>query len=212
MAATEAALAHKTAGDLTIQEIASEVGVDAKTVNYYFGGKCGLMEAMSHEIIRDSPYCRYSSISYDCISQKSIRPLIEELADFYYSRPALLKIHFAYYDRSTSPDPKFVKNIIEDLINAGIYKRNFDMNFLIASILGTLTAPLFATSDKANIRGKLRSPEWIDHVSTMIDLPLMADLRSLMKTHDQHADFDHTFEAYAPRSEDVVKSRKGSSA
>jgi AcrR family transcriptional regulator len=187
MAATEAALLYKTVRELKIRDVATEAGVDATIVNYYFGGKDGLMEAMFHEIMREAPYRQYESISQKCVEEKSIRPLIEELAKFYYSRPALIKmtlfeissssskVHSAYNRKYFASTPKFVKRILDDLSKAEIYTDRFDNNFLMASILGMLTAPLFSTSDKPNITDRLNSMEWIDHVSTMIDLALRTD-------------------------------------
>jgi AcrR family transcriptional regulator len=196
MAATEAALEHKTVREIKIRDVAADVGVDATIVNYYFGGKDGLMEAMFLEIMHEAPYPRYENISQRCVSEKSIRPLIEEMANFYYSRPALTrmtllemiisssKVHSTYHNRYFASTPTFVKRIIEDMIKADIYNGCFDRHFLTASILGMLTAPLFSTSDKPNITERLRTVEWVDHVSALIDLALKATTGPIGEAHD----------------------------
>jgi AcrR family transcriptional regulator len=190
MLATEAALMGKAASELTIREIAAEAGVSSAMINYYFGGKDGLQVAMLHEVMKDAPYARYESISQDCVAQKSIRPLIEQLAQFYYSRPGLMKmaisemiaesstVKAAYRARYFDCTPVFVERVIQLMIDLGIYSRHTNSTFMTSSILSMLCSPLFSISEKFSISDKIKRQDWVNHVSQIVDLSMIAPLSS----------------------------------
>jgi len=183
MEAAEAALMSKTAKEIKIREIAAAAGVNEAMINYYFGGKDGLMVAMFHEIMGDAPYSHYERISRACIEQQSIKPLIQELGEFYYARPGLIrmtiveivnnssKVKAAYRARYFDSTPAFVERVVQAMIDRGIYCPN-NVKFATTSILSMLTAPLFSISERFSTIDKLVSPEWMDHIARMIDLAL----------------------------------------
>jgi AcrR family transcriptional regulator len=183
MEAAEAALMSKTAKEIKIRDIAAAAGVNEAMINYYFGGKDGLMVAMFHEIMGDAPYSRYEDILIACIDQESIKPLVQHLGNFYYSRPGLIRmtivemvndtsqVKAAYRSRYFDSTPVFAERVIQGMIDRGIYAPNH-VKFATTSILSMLTAPLFSISEKFGAAGKLGSPEWIDHIARMVDLTL----------------------------------------
>jgi AcrR family transcriptional regulator len=184
MAAAEAALKNKTASEIKIRDIAAEAGVNATVVNYYFGGKDGLMIAILHELMRNAPHGMYETISTECIEARSIKPLVEAFARFYYAQPGLIRmimnemmsvtseIRSAYRARYVDSTPEFVERLIESMINLGIYNRHFDARYLSASILKMLLAPLGSHSSKYGLSDDLAGAEWVDFISGIIDLAL----------------------------------------
>jgi AcrR family transcriptional regulator len=184
MEAAEAALTNKTANEIKVRDIAAEAGVDATIVNYYFGGKDGLMIAILHEIMRDAPYGMYETISSECIKAQSIKPVVKEFAKFYYSRSGVIRMTMnemisttsevknAYQARYCDSTPEFVERLIQSMMDLGIYNRHFDAKYLALSILRMLLAPVGSSSSKYSLSDELARSEWTDFISGIIDLAL----------------------------------------
>jgi AcrR family transcriptional regulator len=186
MKAAEAALSDKTAKEITIHEIASAAGVNDAMIHYYFGGKDGLMVAIFEEIMRDAPYKNSERIIADCVNQESIRPLIGELCDFYYSRKSFIrmtivefissssKINAAYRNRYFDVTPSFVERVLESLVKSSIYNRSFDIKFVTSSIFSMIIGPivLLSSTKVLSVSDQLYSGEWIDEISRLIDFSL----------------------------------------
>jgi AcrR family transcriptional regulator len=185
MKAAEAVLTDKTSHEITLHEIASAANVSEAMIHYYFGGKEGLMVAILDEIMRDAPYKHAKSITQDCITQRSIKPLVERLATFYYSKASLIrmtmaelstmssKVRAAYGSRYFDVTPVVVENLMQAMIDEGVYENHFDVKFLASSLFGLIMAPIvILTSTKVLSTEKMDSPEWIDNISSFIDLAL----------------------------------------
>jgi AcrR family transcriptional regulator len=196
MEAAEEALMNKTAKEIKIRDIAAKAGVNEAMINYYFGGKDGLMVAMFHEIMGDAPYSRYEDILHACVDQESIKPLVQHLGNFYYSRPGLIRmtivemvndtsqVKAAYRSRYFDSTPAFVERVIQAMIDRGIYVPSH-IKFATTSILSMLTSPLFSISEKFGAAGNLGSPEWIEYIARMIDLMLKSPLPAVPAEPDK---------------------------
>jgi AcrR family transcriptional regulator len=184
LAAAEAALKDKTAQEVKVRDIAAEAGVNATIVNYYFGGKDGLMVAILHEVMRDAPYGKYDPLLAACVKAQSIGPVVEEFARFYYSRPGLIRmtmnemmstsseVKAAYRARYVDSTPEFVERVIRAMMDLGIYNRHFDPSYLALSVLRMLLAPMGNGAGKYNLSNEQARAEWISFTSGLIDQAL----------------------------------------
>jgi AcrR family transcriptional regulator len=186
MNAAETVLASKTSHEITLHEIASTAEVSEAMIHYYFGGKEGLMVAILDEIMREAPYRYAEAIIQDCIAQQSIRPLVERLATFYYTKASLIKmtmaelstmsskVRAAYGARYFDVTPALVENTIQSMVDHGIYHDHFDVKFMASSLFGMVMGPIvILTSTKVlNMSEEIARPEWIDDISRLIDMAL----------------------------------------
>jgi AcrR family transcriptional regulator len=184
MQAAEVVLEGKTIKETTIREIAAAAGTNEAMINYYFGGKEGLMIALFQETLKNHPKVRATQISAACIAARSIRPLIKELIIHYNVRPSLIRMSIAemisgssevkalYNEKYAKDTPTFICRILEDMIEAKIYQRDLSLEFITMSIMGMMVAPNFLVpvARVLHMSGKLDSAEWIDHVTRTIDL------------------------------------------
>jgi AcrR family transcriptional regulator len=183
MQAAEAALASKTVKETTIREIAAAAGTNEAMINYYFGGKEGLMIALFQEMYKNNPNHSVNAVSDACISSRSIRPLVESLANFYHSRPNLIKMVIleiaaesskikAMYDKKFAAEtPRFIRIVVDNMIDSGIYSPDINVKFTTMSLMSMLVAPNFLTpaAQALEMSDKLDSKEWVDHVADTID-------------------------------------------
>jgi len=188
MRAAETALESKTVKETTTREIAAAAGTNEAMISYYFGGKEGLMVALFHEMNKNNPNKRTEKITKSCICERSIHPLIEELANFYNTRPNLIKMTIAeivagsskiksmYYAKYANDTPDFIEFVLNSMIDANIYNRDFDVKFAVMSIMSMIVAPniLLPVTQALHMSDKLVSAEWIDHIARTIDLPARA--------------------------------------
>jgi AcrR family transcriptional regulator len=184
--ATELALTAKTPKEITVHEIAVAAGVNDAMIHYYFGGKDGLMVAIFDEIMRDAPYKYSEEIIEECISLKSIRPLIARLSKFYASRQALIrmtaielisnssKLEEAYRNRYFDVTPKFVEKLFSSMIDSGIYHKEFDVKFMTSALFSMIVGPmlLLSSTKVLDISDQIYSPEWVDDISRLLDRAL----------------------------------------
>jgi AcrR family transcriptional regulator len=187
MVAAEAVLANKTAKEITLHDVASAAGVDETMIHYYFGGKDGLMIALLEEVMRNAPYRHRDSITQDCIIHKSIEPLVQELADYYYPKISLVrmavemassspKFRTAYMNRYFDVSPKFVTDVVKSMADAGIYSKGFGIKFMSTSVCSLVWGPSIFTlsTELFNIHDELDRPQWIEGVSRLIDVAFKA--------------------------------------
>lgn len=186
MDAAEAALASKTAKETTIREIAAAAGTNEAMIHYYFGGKDGLMMALFMDFMRNHPNTRAEKIADTCISQRTIKPLVEQLAKFYNSRPNLSrmtmsemivgssKIKALYNEKYSHDTPVAIEFVIKSMVNAGIYSRKLNIKFVTMTVMSMIVAPRFLlpATQALELCDKLDSPEWIDHIVQTIDLSI----------------------------------------
>jgi AcrR family transcriptional regulator len=102
MEAAEAALARKSAGEITIREIAEAAGADDAMIHYYFGGKDGLMISLIRDVMKNAPHRKSEQITRSCIEEKSVKPLVISLVKHYYSRPNLLRLIVVEFSSESS--------------------------------------------------------------------------------------------------------------
>jgi AcrR family transcriptional regulator len=189
MEAAEAALTHKTARETTVREIAAAAGANEAMVNYYFGSKDGLWLALFQDVMRNAPYTRSDEIVAACISQESIKPLIEQLADYCCSRKDLIRmislemlsypssIKDVYDDKYSGFTAAFIEYVINSMIDCGIYKKNSNVNFFAISIISSIMMPtlLLYPAASPNVP-EPDSPDWINHIAGTVDLALKSPL------------------------------------
>jgi len=187
MAAAEVVLANKTAYEIKLPEIASAAGVSEAMIYYYFGGKDGLMVAIFDEIMQEAPYRRADDIIKYCIKKKSIEPLIEELVTFYYKRAGLIRmtviemtamssqVKEAYWKKYLDVTPKFLNRLIKSMFDMGIYRNEFDIEFVTSSIFSLIMGPIIFNSNRIlNISEKYSVQELIDKITKFTDTALGA--------------------------------------
>jgi AcrR family transcriptional regulator len=155
-------------------------------IHYYFGGKDGLMMALFMDFIRNHPNTRAEKIADACIAQRTIKPLVEQLAKFYNSRPNLSrmtmsemivgssKIKALYNERYSQDTPAALEFVLKSMISAGIYNRKLNVKFVAMSLMGMVVVPMFVlpATQALEMSDKLDSPEWIDHIVQMIELSI----------------------------------------
>jgi AcrR family transcriptional regulator len=185
MEAAEVVLANKTSYEIKLHEIASVASVSEAMIYYYFGGKDGLMVAIFDELMREAPYRHSEEIINHCIEERSIRPLVEELANFYYKRSGLIRmtavemtarssqVKDAYWSRYLDVTPMFVEKLVHMMVEKGIYRDCFDIKFVTSSLFSLIMGPIVFNSSKAlNIRERLHTSELIDQITRFTDFAM----------------------------------------
>jgi AcrR family transcriptional regulator len=154
IAATEEALAKTTAKELTIREISLAAGINEAMIRYYFGSKEGLLITMLEDFMKEGPHAQEKELLKSCIEKKSIRPLVDALANFYYSHPNIMRMiivetfsasselknaYISRYGRSTYT---LVRSIIDGMKDANIYRKDVDSAFLATFIPREIVGPI----------------------------------------------------------------------
>jgi AcrR family transcriptional regulator len=183
MTAAEFVLADKSAKEITLYDIASAADVDETMIHYYFGGKDGLMIALLDEIMKDAPYKRGESIMHDCIDEKSIKPLIQQLLMYYYPRWGVTrmavemassspKFRSAYIARYFDITPIFIGNVVKNMIDSGVYDRKFDGSFVTTTICSLVWGPFIFSLSTAvrNLDEKVGYAQKIEDLSRIVDV------------------------------------------
>jgi AcrR family transcriptional regulator len=187
MEAAEAALARKSAKEITIREIAAGAGADDAMIRYYFGGKDGLLISLIRDKMKNAPYKKYDEIIHDCISSESIHPLVNSLATHFYSRPNLIRmmiievseedsnIRSLYMDdRYSNETLSLITKSLAAMVDAGIYKKDINVDFTTSALIGMITAPalILNSSETLNSAEKINNPDWINYMAQAIDSTL----------------------------------------
>jgi AcrR family transcriptional regulator len=186
MAAAETTLAHKTAKEATVREIATEAGTNEAMIGYYFGSKDGLLVALFQDVMNKAPSTRAEKIITACIDQESIRPLVEQMYNYCFSRKSLIRmislemlantspIRDIYLDKYSGFTESFISHVIDEMIDKGVYNKHPNVHFFSITIMSTIMMPtaFLHPSASAHDSCKANSPEWIDHISRTIDFTL----------------------------------------
>lgn len=183
LAATENALAYKTAKEITVREISTAAGTSEAMIRYYFGNKEGLLLAVIKAYMDASPHRDAARVTRACLSARSIRPLVEELGKFHYSRPNLIKM-MAVELLSSSSELKeeylrryghciesFVQNAVDALREANIYRADVNAPFLAMSIVRLIVAPIMesAVTGTPERPPEVENGQWQGFIADMID-------------------------------------------
>jgi AcrR family transcriptional regulator len=187
MAAAECVLRSKSAKEITLHDIASAADVDETMIHYYFGGKDGLMIALLDDIMRNAPYKRSEDITRDCIINRTIRPLIQQLLSYYYPRWGLTrmavemassspKFRSAYIARYFDLTPNFIAGISRSMIDNDIYDRRFDANFVTTTICSLVWGPIIfsVSAEVRSVADNISHSQRIDDISRIIDVAFKA--------------------------------------
>jgi len=186
MTAAEAALANKTSKETTVREIAEAAGINKAMIQYYFGGKGGLIMALFLDFVRNHPNSYAEEIADACTSQRTIRPLVERLIKFYNSRPNLSRMTMSevingsskikeLYDEGYSLNtPTTIAFVLKSLMDTGIYRQNLNVKFATISIMSMIVAPpfLWPVARALDLGDSFDSSEWIDHIVRTIDMSM----------------------------------------
>jgi AcrR family transcriptional regulator len=192
MEAAETTLVHKTAKEATVREIAKAAGTNEAMVNYYFGSKNGLLTALFQDVMSKGPHTHSGKIIAECISQKSIRPLIEQMHNYCRSRKSLIRmialemladssaVRDLYVDKYPGFTVSFISDVINEMIDQGIYRKTPNVNFFSISIMSNILMPtaLLHPAASAIESSQSKSSAWIDHIARNIDLALKSNSSS----------------------------------
>jgi AcrR family transcriptional regulator len=180
---TERALATKIAKEITVREISRDAGTHEAMISYYFGSKYGLLVAVFQKYMKNYTKTFEKDIVNFCVSERSIRPLIYAIFDHYYNSPSFTRmcvvellsdiseisdIHNKDYNRSTH---KIIHEVIIGLIDAEVYHRDIDLNFVSIMICMMIIGPILQPNQEKilEIPKKIDSSGWPDIVSRTID-------------------------------------------
>jgi AcrR family transcriptional regulator len=187
MDAAEAALARKSAKEITLREIAAIAGADDTMIRYYFGGKDGLLISLIRDTMKSAPYRQGKEIIRDCIQKNSIHPLVDALAAHFYSRPNLIRLLIVEVSeedsniRSLYKNDKYsyetvscIKKTISAMVEVGTYREDANVDFATSALMGMICAPavIQPSIEELGLAEKINNPKWIDYIAQAIDLPL----------------------------------------
>jgi AcrR family transcriptional regulator len=184
--AAETTLAHKTAKEATVREIAKVAGTNEAMVGYYFGSKNGLLTALFKDVMSKGPHTRSSQITAACVAEESIRPLIDQMYNYCQSRKSLIRmialemladssaIRDLYVDKYPGFTVSYITEVINVLIDEGVYKQSPDVDFFSISIMSSILMPTALLHPAASAIGSSpsESSKWIDHITNIVDLAL----------------------------------------
>jgi AcrR family transcriptional regulator len=184
--AAETTLAHKTAKEATVREIARAAGTNEAMVGYYFGSKNGLLTALFQDVMSKGPHTNAGKIITACTYQESIRPLIEQMHNYCRSRKSLIRmialemladssaIRDLYVDKYPGFTVSFISDVIREMIDQGIYDHTPNVDFFSISIMSNILMPTALLHPAASAIGSSpsKSSDWIDHIANNIDLAL----------------------------------------
>lgn len=187
--ATEDALDTKTARELTVREISSAAGTSEAMIRYYFGGKEGLLREVIKEFMERSPHKDRARMASECLVARSVRPLVEELCQFHYSRPSMIKmITVELFSTSSEVKELFrskygrcinqlIEHVVEQLQQAGVYRRDINAKFVGMSLLRLIVSPIMesAVTGDDPVTPEVRSGKWEDFIIDTIDTISRAD-------------------------------------
>jgi hypothetical protein len=183
MDAAEKALATKTAKEVTMRGISSAAGANEAMIRYYFGSKEGLLITLLDDFMNHGPHSRSEEILKKCINSVSIGPLVEALCDFYYSRPNIIRmiivelfncssdIKDAYVKKYNITTVNFVKNIIDGMKVANIYRSGSDSTFVTRSLLRLIIDPIIQPTPAGTpqMPPEVGNSDWAAYVTRTID-------------------------------------------
>lgn len=189
MVAAEQALQLNPPKELKIRDIAARAGTNEAMIRYYFGGKDGLLVAMLDDFMSGAPHeTAMNTITERCMEQRSIRPLIEEMAASYYSRPNLVRmiivelmhekseIKSEYLKTYAQVTPiKMISSLLNKMKGEKIYRNDIDCRFVVMSIMSLILGPISLpiATDMLEIGfDEVKKESWIAYLTQTIDRTL----------------------------------------
>lgn len=191
--ATEQLLHDCSHLELTERRIAAEAGVDEAMIRYYFGGKDGLLLDLTlrHCDIIEAQISALDALDADtpAVTQKIIQALIEA----YHGKPWIMRIMVSETTRKDSLiRSRFierfgpvgaqglvagpVRQLIQRLQRAGIYRKDFDPALMAISMISLVAAPLLIaplSGETEKSLWQLRSAAWLDHATSLFESRLL---------------------------------------
>jgi len=178
--------------NLTERRISEKSGVDNKMIRYYFEDKDGLIFAI---IVRycDNVALRLKELDrLDFTSISITRQIIKILVEAIYEKPWISRIVASEFSRSHSPVQAYflkkygphgvslgrIREIIEKLIDCGVYSLGADVDRAVLAIIFLLSAPAMLAPISGSINTELnefKSDSWIDYISEIFDQKLRPD-------------------------------------
>ena len=172
----------------TERTIAAEAGVNHAMIHYYFGGMTGLLTALLQKL-SDEISDEFHKLAADTawFHDHPTRHLIKTLLRVYCSKPWLARLSVSQLTQEHSvmrerflkrygPRGQVqVKQLLDRMIDAGVYDRKVDTAYVAMSIMSLIIGPLILTrlSGSAGISLEtLQEDSWIDHVSDLFDRQL----------------------------------------
>lgn len=172
--------------DLTERKIAEAAGVDDAMINYYFGGKDGLLfNVLVHQNNEIEKKLRALD-TIDPGSPSVTRNIFEILIDAYYDKPWITKYAASEFTRNGSAFYElfvkkygtqgimlvYLRRLINQLMERGIYHRRVNVEYVAKSMLFIVSAPMIFTQrsgDGTPAFEEFTNDCWINHVADMFD-------------------------------------------
>jgi AcrR family transcriptional regulator len=183
IAATESALIRKTAKEITVREISTAAGTSEAMIRYYFGSKEGLLLTVLKDFMDESPHKNSEKIIGLCLGARSIKPLVDELCKFHYSKPNLIKMIVVellgssgefkkvYLNKYGNSIVLFTEALVTAMRDQGIYRDNINVSFIAMSLIRLIVAPIMeaAVTGAPPIPPEVKSGEWAAFITHTID-------------------------------------------
>lgn len=188
LAAAERLLVEKSQAEITQRELTASAGTTDAMLQYYFGGKDGLMIALMERAVENvfKGLCQLES-EILTLPGNPTRHLIQTLHNLYYAHIAVVRMWFtAQISRDSRIKSSFVESyaskntgqvyrILQRLIDNGVYDARANVplaafsltNLIVSPILQPAMQPARGLSDET-----FSSPEWIDYITKMLDSQL----------------------------------------
>jgi AcrR family transcriptional regulator len=193
MAAASELFAQRGYSGATTETIARRARVNKAMINYHFGGKAGLYEAILVSSLTHVSERLRGLISSDLQASELLQALLDTLLDMHRARPALAAMMLREVmsgGEHISDDvlPQFVKvfGTVREIIHRGVREgayRPVDPLLTHLSILGSLlfffsSAPMRERILRAGLLGQVASPtpeRFIEHLNDFFSHGLAAE-------------------------------------
>lgn len=188
LAAAERLLAEKSQAEITQRELTASAGTTDAMLQYYFGGKDGLMIALMERAVENVfKGLRQLESEILTLPGNPTRHLIQTLHDLYYAHVAVVRMWFtAQISRDSRIKSSFVESyatkntrqvgrILQLLIDHGVYDARANVSLANFSLANLIVSPILQTSilPARGLSGAtFSSPEWIDYITDMLDSQL----------------------------------------
>lgn len=184
IAAAEQGLTQRVHTELTAKQIAEAAGTTEGMIQYYFGSKDRLTLAVLEKAVSD--VCNGIRQLKEEILKLPDNPtlrLVRELARLSEPHKATTRLHTAEMLRQQSPIKDVctrphhdvfsaVKDLIQHLIDAGVYSRRLDPGFATFTVMCLLESPVLhaaAMHDRGLNEADFSSDRWLGYCAGMLD-------------------------------------------
>jgi AcrR family transcriptional regulator len=185
MTATKAALRDKANSELTIKEIARAAGASEAMVQYYFGSKDQLstevLRRASHEVCMGLRQLKNDILSLPGNPTAHIFKTVVALsaphdATTRLQSAEILRLHSGVKDYCQSPKQRdtveqCLRDIIQLLIDAGIYSRSLDVryaSFVIQALVKSPTINAAILEERGFTKGEFKDGPWLEFCAEML--------------------------------------------